>query len=399
MGATTSYPTVRRGALGLVAVLGMVLTACGDGTSVGTSAGDETSTTMPGSEDVMLTCGEGLPFPLSALDGPTGAENGTTPEAEALRGVIARREGPPEEDGIPATGWRLLAEGPYGYFFGAGQPPRMAMVTIWLEDGVLDAGPAGVCVTRRYREGFDVPRWKLHEVPLPDATELVVDVTESSCASGEAPGDRLQPPEVVEDEGSVTLTFWIKSLVGDQDCPGNPSTTVTVPLEQALVGRNLLDGGRYQPVEVPDSRPPATTVPGGSSSTSTTEPVTTTTGSPPPDEAAAITAIEEAYRIAWDGSLTQEQRLARVERGWETAEAGNEVTRRYPAAVASVRAEVTKVRFLSLTRAAVEFSLIYSDAPQLPKPQEGEAVLVDGRWKVSFETRCNVIRQTLVDCP
>ena len=48
--------------------------------------------------------------------------------------------------------------------------------------------------------------------------------------------------------------------------------------------------------------------------------------------------------------------------------------------------------------ATVEFELHYDDVPALPA-QEGEAVVQDGVWKVSFATRCAVIRQTMVECP
>jgi hypothetical protein len=335
---------------------------------------------------------------VSALDGPTGAENATTPEAEALRGVIARRGGPPEEDGIPATGWRLLAEGPYGYFFGAGGPPRMAMVTIWIEDGELDAGPAGQCVTRRYREGFEVARWTLHEVPRLDATELVVDVSESSCASGEAPGDRLQPAEVVENEESVTLTFWIKPLGGAQDCPGNPPTVQTVHLDAPLDQRALLDGAFYPGREVrrdESSSGSSTTV---VSATTVAPPTTVAEGEPPADPDAARAAIDAAFHTAFDAGIPDEQRFAAVEDGPELLAAGRRAAAKFPEAAASISATVHRITFIDPTRAAVNFELLYEGA-MLLGPQDGEAVFLDGHWKVSRATRCAIIEQAGVSCP
>ena len=45
---------------------------------------------------------------------------------------------------------------------------------------------------------------------MPGAKRLRLAVTERGCAGGEPPGDRLQPAEVVEASGSVTITFWVR---------------------------------------------------------------------------------------------------------------------------------------------------------------------------------------------
>ena len=49
-------------------------------------------------------------------------------------------------------------------------------------------------------------------------------------------------------------------------------------------------------------------------------------------------------------------------------------------------------------RATVVFELVYDDA-QLLGRQTGEAVLLDGAWKVTRETGCAIIRQAGVSCP
>ena len=63
-----------------------------------------------------------------------------------------------------------------------------------------------------------------------------------------------------------------------------------------------------------------------------------------------------------------------------------------------MRIEVISVDYVNATFARVEFELGYENAPPLG-PQRGEAVFVDGLWKVSFGTRCRVIRQTQIPCP
>ena len=58
--------------------------------------------------------------------------------------------------------------------------------------------------------------------------------------------DRLQPAEVVEDDDTVTVTFWIEPLGdGFHTCAGSLGTPVTVTLDAPLGGRALLDGGVY----------------------------------------------------------------------------------------------------------------------------------------------------------
>ena len=279
------------------------------------------------------------------------------------------------------------------------------------EDG-LDTGPSGGCRPRPYREGFAVGRWELASSDgRPQGTELRMAVHEINCSSEPLSHDRLQAPEVIETGEAVTITFWITDPEGAfQNCAAGPPLEVTVHLDQPLGGRSLLDGGRYPPAVIVDgstgepttSTTAPTTIGPGSSTTVVTTPGPTTTepspGPPPEDPEAATEAIEEAYRIVWDGSLTQAERVARVERGWETAKAGSEVTRQYPEAVASMRIEVISVDYVNATFARVEFELGYENAPALG-PQRGEAVFVDGLWKVSFDTRCRVIRQTLIPCP
>ena len=48
-------------------------------------------------------------------------------------------------------------------------------------------------------------------------------VTERGCAGGEPPGDRLQPAEVVEASGSVTITFWVRHADRRPDVSGQPA--------------------------------------------------------------------------------------------------------------------------------------------------------------------------------
>lgn len=80
--------------------------------------------------------------------------------------------------------------------------------------------------------------------PTPDAAtiELHVLATETACTSGSELGDRLLGPQVVETADTVRIVFASIPLMGDQACPGNPPTPVTIPLTQPLGDRQLRDG-------------------------------------------------------------------------------------------------------------------------------------------------------------
>ena len=146
--------------------------------------------------------------------------------------------------------------------------------------------------------------------------------------------------------------------------------------------------------------------PGGSSTTVveptvTTGPTSTTvvpTGPPPADPDAAEAAIDETFHLAFDAGVPEEQRFAVVEDGGELAEAGRAAAAKYPEAAASISVTVHSVTFIDATHAAVNFELLYEDA-MLLGPQDGDAVFVDGRWKVSRATRCRIIEQAGVSCP
>ncbi len=287
----------------------------------------------------------------------------------------------------------MLVENDNGTTFGAGPPEDMSFATVWHRNGRWERGPAGDCPLRPYREGFETAMW-LPEADHAGATTLAVVVIEGACADGKPPGDRLQPVERFETAEAVTLTFWVRSQTGAHRCPGNPPTRVEVELDDPLGDRVLLDGGRFpaQPAVRPDASTPTTASeqsPGGSS---------TIVEDPPADPDAARAAIDETFHQAFDADVPEEERYAAVEDGPGIREAGHEAASKFPEAAASISVEVHTVQFRSPTRAAVRFELLYRGAALLGQ-QDGEAVLVDGRWKVSRDTRCAIIRQAGVVCP
>jgi hypothetical protein len=72
---------------------------------------------------------------------------------------------------------------------------------------------------------------------------------ERACASGRPADGRIVGPDVVGVNDLVLVTFAVRSLEGDQNCPSNPASRVTVDLGEPLGNRTLLDGGTLPPRE------------------------------------------------------------------------------------------------------------------------------------------------------
>ena len=71
----------------------------------------------------------------------------------------------------------------------------------------------------------------------------------------------------------------------------------------------------------------------------------------------------------------------------------------YAAMAPEVYAEVDDIVFTAPDRASVRFTL-KSDNPSIPAPGEriGEAVLIDGVWKVSIDTSCGLVALAGIEC-
>ena len=303
---------------------------------------------------------------------------------------------------MPQSGWHRVAESADEVRF-VSEPAEEDLrwqADLHRDGAIWEPYEWGQCELAPHRDGFEPADWQPAGPVVPGANRLRLAVTERGCAGGEPPGDRLRPAEVVEASGSVTITFWVHLATGEQTCPGNPSTLVTVELAEPLDDRVLLDGGTYPAREIggDDLGGSTTTV---LEPTVTTGPTSTTvvpTGPPPADPDAAKAAIDETFHLAFDAGVPEEQRFAVVEDGGELAEAGRAAAAKYPEAAASISVTVHSVTFIDATHAAVNFELLYEDA-MLLGPQDGEAVFVDGRWKVSRATRCRIIEQAGVSCP
>ena len=75
-------------------------------------------------------------------------------------------------------------------------------------------------------------------------------VTERECASGQLPGERLQPPQIETSSDEVFVTFFVESMLVTEitvTCQGNPSIQYLLNLGEPLGNRTLKDGGPPSP--------------------------------------------------------------------------------------------------------------------------------------------------------
>ncbi len=193
----------------------------------------------------LVTCGYGG-FPAADLEAVGEDQDDDDPAAAALRDHIAGAR--PIADWIPE----------HGYF----EVLRTPDLVLWINRNV-DGPVQGVAQRREgswsatvhgcqqpesVTEGTVPVIWALASEPDPAAIELDVLATSRECAGGEATGDRLRPPEVVETGESVTITFVADPLPpGTYTCPGSEPTPVTVQLAAPVGDRALLDGGTIPP--------------------------------------------------------------------------------------------------------------------------------------------------------
>ena len=81
------------------------------------------------------------------------------------------------------------------------------------------------------------------------STTIRAFVLEQSCASGDTPEGRVEPPTIELTDTTVTVTYAIRRRVGGQDCPSNPPFAVELRLPEPLGNRTLLDGSATPPRE------------------------------------------------------------------------------------------------------------------------------------------------------
>jgi hypothetical protein len=234
-------------------LLAMVLVSCGSGTTTPIEAAQDTGSETPeagAASEPRIGCEGGPYFSPSVLEAaPPLIEDSTVPEvADALSPFLDGEEGA----FWPQDGWRVLSlESDLVELVhpGSAESPQLAfMAAERLEGQWRWAGASAPDSCGLVLEPVDdvhVVEWELDPSgpqPGPASTELVLLATERACASGQAMGERLLPPQVVVTSDEVRIVLSAEPRGGGQNCPGNPSQAVTVVLSEALGERAVVDG-------------------------------------------------------------------------------------------------------------------------------------------------------------
>lgn len=202
----------------------------------------------------LLTCSTDIVFPAAALGGPLEPNGARDEPAGTFRGFLAS---PPPDYSWPPDGWRRLldddrrvlfaAANPKGWEDNSGGPGNIAFVDVASVGGAWTVTAYGECWPRVVLEGgLQGGSWEVALVS-DDTKRLELLVTQFACSGGQAAGERVQPPTVVETDLAVTITFGIKPLSGDQDCPTSPATPYGVELREPIGQRVLQDGIFFPP--------------------------------------------------------------------------------------------------------------------------------------------------------
>lgn len=120
--------------------------------------------------------------------------------------------------------------------------------------------------------------------------------------------------------------------------------------------------------------------------------------SQPLDRVRAEEGVRAAYVRVFDRGSAKETRLRSLDDVRGLDEPMAYVAERFPRAVATTTVTVTDVVFTSATEAAVHFRLDYEGGSSLGN-RLGEAVSVEGIWKVRRDTYCEVLAGAGTRCP
>lgn len=197
----------------------------------------------------LVSDGGGLPFPLSALEGPAPALDPSDGAVAVLIAQLAyqaaRRREPSASAAERVAGWRELARAQDEVLFGLGSPPRLVTVATRRERREWACVASSTFEPlRAVRGGVRASTWRLDPAQelTPQETILRVLVTEQAFAGGQRADGRVQPPDLFADAGELALTFFVTPRRGFQSGARNPETPVRVQLPHPLGARALRDG-------------------------------------------------------------------------------------------------------------------------------------------------------------
>lgn len=199
----------------------------------------------------LTSCGIAPPFdPVAVFSGPTGAEEGSSPSAAALRGVL--HDPALAWLGLPQHDWRLVSEAnEYAEFIWGRLTQGMQRVTLQNSGDGWKLLGNGTCELHSVvRERWAVS-WSLatDQRPLGKNTRRVrINLSGGPCSSGMSQNERAHPAFRQMGRKLLLSVVVDPPPPGPHTCQGVVEPPLVVRLPGRLGKRKLYDGGTYPPV-------------------------------------------------------------------------------------------------------------------------------------------------------
>jgi hypothetical protein len=231
--------------LSAVALCSVLLAACGSPEEpVGPAS--QPSPTSSGSA-ILYTCG-GPSFDPAKLEGPGNLEDEESALGEALRALLATPDGAMGG----AESWRILSQDEEQVVVGAPSPGddhAYVSATFRRAGSGWEAAGWGDCSPKADIGKRSIALWELTEPVNEGTTEVQISVHEVACSSGRKLKEEQIQVDVEYREDSISILTSADPLAPQEayNCIGNPSTSITVRLDEPVGDRKLVDAGAYPP--------------------------------------------------------------------------------------------------------------------------------------------------------
>ncbi len=214
-------------------------------------------------------CGDGIDWPVAAMDGGVAGLLEDQPVREAFASLADEMgiDAPAaiQRQGADRVPWIALAVERSTYAVGVGVwsaadgPARGASIVRLdqADDGSLDASSWGDCRLEvslpagRSPVGLKAPEGGVD----PTTSDPSVLAFERRCTSGRDPSDFLGETAIVEEADRVVVSLSSEAIDGAVTCQFNPSVPVALDLAEPLGDRELLDGSVWPPRSIRTATP------------------------------------------------------------------------------------------------------------------------------------------------
>ena len=113
-------------------------------------------------------------------------------------------------------------------------------------------------------------------------------------------------------------------------------------------------------------------------------------GKEQPADVAAKQGVTDAYQYVFTAGNDPNNNGTYIDNADKLKAPGDQVKKNFPQATDTVSVDVGEIRFLSASEAALYFELKYDGGVMFGK-QIGYAKLIDGHWKIEYDTMCMVL--------